>query len=158
MSLVASAQRFMLLCVLLATLGEYALGIEVVGDNPTWNYNQHGQDWDFANCNVKTEVQSPYELVSTAGQYFGRWTLADLGRRNRFQECSIWQALLQVALLQACRRCSSWSCLSKGLLTAVCAFGRLPTISAAAASATTAAAVATTFASSTLAFCHVLHW
>ena len=78
MSLVASAQRFVLLCVLLAMLGEYALSIEVVGDNPTWNYNQHGQDWDFANCNVETEVQSPYELVSTAGQYFGWDTMCDV--------------------------------------------------------------------------------
>ena len=67
MTLVASAKRYMLLCVLLISLSEYAMGVEVTGDNPSWNYDSKGTDWEFEFCNVSTEVQSPYELVNTVG-------------------------------------------------------------------------------------------
>ena len=64
MSLVASAKHFVLCCFLLALLGGQTLAVEVVGDNPTWNYDKNGADWDFANCNVTTTVQSPYPMVA----------------------------------------------------------------------------------------------
>ena len=44
----------MLLTVL--SLASFAMA-----DDP-WNYNNQGKDWDFANCNVKTGVQSPITI------------------------------------------------------------------------------------------------
>lgn len=40
--------------------------------NSTWNYDQHGADWTFKNCNVTVNAcdQSPCELSDKAGTLY----------------------------------------------------------------------------------------
>lgn len=33
-----------------------------VGEDPSWNYDNHGTDWDFLNCNNTAVTQSPIDL------------------------------------------------------------------------------------------------
>ena len=33
-----------------------------VGEDPSWNYDNHGTDWDFSNCNNAAVTQSPIAI------------------------------------------------------------------------------------------------
>ena len=56
---------------LLLCLGTVVLSAEVnkaveklVGDDPSWNYVNHGTDWDFLNCSDTSLWQSPWPLTT----------------------------------------------------------------------------------------------
>lgn len=64
----------LLLTLLASILCSTSLGVESLRADPSWNYLNHGTDWDFESCNVSTLGQAPIALdTKTAGAMF-EWT------------------------------------------------------------------------------------
>ena len=54
--------------LLMASLSVVSSGL-IVGDDPVWNYDNHGTDWTMGNCADQTanvDVQSPYTIPDSA--------------------------------------------------------------------------------------------
>ena len=62
-----SLRLHLLLVGLLVFLSQFAEGLKVGADEPTWNYANHGTDWTMDNCGNKVDPQGPYEMKDDAG-------------------------------------------------------------------------------------------
>ena len=61
--------------LLVLSLGSLTYGLEsdiIPKADPTWNYDNHGTDWDgIGSCGVKTQVQSPWAIVKPSSWSYG---------------------------------------------------------------------------------------
>ena len=79
---------------LLLCLGTVVLSAEVnkaveklVGDDPSWNYVNHGTDWDFLNCSDTSLWQSPWPLTTDTSFVWSE--LGQLSFLTAWQEAQI---------------------------------------------------------------------
>ena len=59
------AQSSRLRLLLVAFLSQVAVTLRVVGDEPSWNYDKHGEDWDMPNCVNAGFTQTPIAETMT---------------------------------------------------------------------------------------------
>ena len=59
-----SATIMLVLCMGVHTRADSVKEVSapIVGEDPSWNYLNHGTDWDFLNCNDTNLWQSPWPL------------------------------------------------------------------------------------------------
>ena len=64
----------LLLTLLASILSSTSFGVQNLGADPTWNYLQHGADWDFPSCNDTSLGQAPLSLDTSATGGMYDWT------------------------------------------------------------------------------------